>query len=148
MKSKVVRIEKFDSNNKLYLNKALEIRKKVFVEEQGVDPILEYENDDNSTHFLLFKDNLPLACARYRFTDKGIKLERFAVLKENRGMNFGAILLKFMLNDLCLFDVNVYLHAQIQVVKFYERFDFKAVGCTFYEAGIEHLEMKYISNIE
>jgi predicted GNAT family N-acyltransferase len=35
----------------------------------------------------------------------------------------------------------VYLHAQVQVVDFYAKFGFEAVGPQFEEAGIQHYKM-------
>src|SRR5688572_9128851 len=66
------------------LERAFAVRRKVFVEEQGCPPELEYENEDVSTHFLALMDNQPCGACRWRKTDKGYKLERFAVLKEFR----------------------------------------------------------------
>ena len=59
---------------------AMQIRTKVFVEEQNVDIDLEIENEEESIHFLLYYRRRPVATARYRMTDKGVKLERFAML--------------------------------------------------------------------
>lgn len=146
MEKKIISIQKFDSNNIVYFGQAVDIRKKVFVEEQGVDPNLEYDQEENAVHFLLLEDNLPIACARYRYTNKGIKFERFAVLKSKRGLNYGSLILTFMLNSLKTSKEIIYLHAQIQVVSFYEKYGFRAIGSSFFEAGIEHLEMKYNVN--
>ncbi len=67
------------------LAKALTIRKTVFVDEQHCPPELEYENDDKSTHFLATCNGEPCGAARWRKTQNGYKLERFAVLPNFRG---------------------------------------------------------------
>ena len=76
----------------------LEIRRKVFVQEQNIDENLE--NDDNvvdASYIIAFKELLPIGTARYRKTNLGIKLERFAVLKEYRhlGVFYQILLLLF-----------------------------------------------------
>lgn len=71
--------------NQADLDKAFAIRKKVFVEEQNCPPELEWENEDVSIHFLAELNGVPCGACRWRKTDAGYKLERFAVLKEFRG---------------------------------------------------------------
>ncbi|MEY2924678.1 MAG: hypothetical protein RLZZ337_1226, partial [Bacteroidota bacterium] len=63
------------------LNKIFEVRRRVFVEEQAVEEVEEYDEfETSSTHlFAKLGDNIVGTC-RFRNTDKGIKLERFAVL--------------------------------------------------------------------
>lgn len=82
------------------LTEAFAIRRKVFVDEQHCPADLEYENDDISTHFLATSDGVPCGAARWRQTNNGIKLERFAVLPEYRGKGVGAHLLKAVLADI------------------------------------------------
>lgn len=133
------------SDNK-NIQKCFRIRKKVFVEEQNCDPKDEYENEEESTHFLLTKDNQNIATARYRKTKKGIKMERFAVLKQHRGNGYGHKILNVMLNDLNKDSCIKYLHAQVQVVGFYEKIGFEKVGDKFDEVGIMHYKMIFRSN--
>ena len=79
----------------------LEIRRKVFVQEQNINENLE--NDDHiidANYIIAFKELLPVGTARYRKTNLGIKLERFAVLKEYRYLGVGKSMLKYLLNKL------------------------------------------------
>jgi predicted GNAT family N-acyltransferase len=123
------------------LKKAFEIRQKVFVEEQQVDPELEYdEYEEGSTHYLALLDGIPVGTARWRKTEKGIKLERFAVLEEAREKGVGNCLLKQCLADIPKQGI-IYLHAQVQVIPFYERSGFVAEGEEFIEADIRHRKM-------
>ena len=108
-------------NNKNEIQKCFKIRKKVFVDEQDCDPKDEYEFEKESTHYLLSKKNTPLATARYRKTENGIKMERFAVLKAERGKGYGLKILQQMILDLSCLKGTKYLHAQVQVVEFYEK---------------------------
>ena len=123
------------------LESAFAIRKKVFVEEQGCPPELEYENEDVSTHFLALMDNFPCGACRWRKTEKGYKLERFAVLKEYRGKRVGLALLAAVLDDLPADADYIYLHAQVDAVGLYAKFGFTIDGEQFEEAGIKHFKM-------
>lgn len=125
------------------LNDGLAIRRKVFVDEQHCPPELEYENDDVSTHFLAFCDGVPCGAARWRKTENGIKLERFAVLPEYRGKGVGAYLVKAVLADVPQTSGKIYLNAQVSATNFYMQFGFIPVGTRFEEAGITHQQMLY-----
>ena len=72
------------------LESVFNIREAVFVKEQEVPQEEEYDDfEESSTHFLAMVGNEPAGTARWRTTDKGIKLERFAVLKSFRGKGVG-----------------------------------------------------------
>jgi predicted GNAT family N-acyltransferase len=117
------------------------IRREVFVVEQNCPPELEWEFEDESNHFLATVDGEPAGASRWRKTDKGYKLERFAVLKKFRGVGVGQELVKTVLNDLPKNAEYVYMHAQIQAVSLYEKFNFVKIGPEFEEAGIRHYKM-------
>src|SRR3569832_1616718 len=102
------------------LEKVFAIRRQVFVVEQNCPPELEWEHEDESTHFLAKVDGEPAGAARWRKTDKGYKLERFAVLKKFRGHGVGQALVQTVLDDLPEDAAYVYMHAQIQAVSLYE----------------------------
>lgn len=123
------------------MESAFLIRRKVFVEEQGVAPELELENEETSIHFLALLDNLPCGACRYRKTDKGYKLERFAVLKEFRGKRVGLAMVAAILDDIPDNAEKIYLNAQSDVVGLYAKFGFAVEGEEFEEAGIQHFKM-------
>jgi predicted GNAT family N-acyltransferase len=133
------------------LIEAFTIRKKVFVEEQKVpmeEEIDEFE--DISTHLLASTaDGRGVGTCRWRPTDKGIKLERFAVLPEFRGQGIGHQLVQACLNSIHTAHPEpslLYLHAQIQAVPLYEAFGFQKHGEPFDECGIMHYEMERKGN--
>jgi len=140
----MITIKKFDFENKTLREKAFAIRHKVFVIGQNCPKDLEYEFEEESTHFLLFKDNVPLATARHRKTKKGFKLERFAVLEAARGKGYGMQILQAILYDLKDEKEVKYMHAQQQVIPFYEKVGFEKAGDLFEEAGIMHYKMKFV----
>lgn len=123
------------------LVKVLAIRRAVFVDEQNCPPELEWEYEDESTHFLATLDGEPAGAARWRKTANGYKLERFAVLKNFRGFGVAQALVKAVLADLPENAAYIYLHAQIQAVALYEKFKFEKIGEEFEEAGIRHYKM-------
>ena len=137
----MIEIKKVFFSNKQEIEKCFKIRKEVFVKEQKCDPKDEYENEEESTHFLLLDNNEPVATSRYRKTQFGIKMERFAVLNCKRGKGYGLKILNFMIQELSENKDVKYLHAQVQVVGFYEKVGFKKIGEKFDEVGIMHYKM-------
>jgi predicted GNAT family N-acyltransferase len=124
--------------------KANSIRQEVFVVEQHVDPKLEYdEYEAEAIHYLLYVEGEAVATARWRETDTGIKLERFATLKSHRNKGLGAELLQDIMQDILPAGKKIYLHSQILAIPFYERHGFVKVGEMFTEAEIEHFTMIY-----
>lgn len=117
------------------------IRRKVFVEEQNCPPELEWEFEDESTHFLGKVDDVPAGAARWRKTEKGYKLERFAVLQEFRGYGMGKALVQTVLDNLPKDADYIYLNAQLTAIGLYEKFGFVKEGPQFEEAGIQHFKM-------
>ena len=123
------------------LEKVFAIRREVFVGEQNCPPELEWEFEEESNHFLATVDGEPVGASRWRKTDKGYKLERFAVLAKFRGKGVGQELVKTVLNDLPKDATYVYMHAQLPAIPLYEKFNFHKIGDEFEEAGIRHYKM-------
>ncbi|SMD02376.1 GNAT family N-acetyltransferase [Pedobacter africanus] len=123
------------------LEKVFAVRKKVFVEEQNCPPELEWENEEESIHFLAEINGEPCGACRWRKTEAGYKLERFAVLKEFRGKRIGQALVAAALADLPESAHYIYLNAQLDAMRLYSRFGFIAEGEQFEEAGIQHMKM-------
>ena len=142
----MIEIKRFSFNNSKLMKIAHQIRHKVFVIGQNCPPELEWEFEEESTHFLVFDNKKPVATARHRKTNKGYKLERFAVLEKERGKGYGRLVLQAILDDLSDFRGLLYMHAQVQVLPFYEKLGFKKEGGKFEEAGIMHYKMKLQKN--
>ncbi|UPT66666.1 MAG: GNAT family N-acetyltransferase [Sphingobacteriales bacterium JAD_PAG50586_3] len=121
---------------------ACQIRRKVFVDEQKVSAEEEFDEfEENSRHYLVYSDGQPAGTARWRYTDNGIKLERFAMLKEYRNKKVGSIILKRILSDVEGLSDYIYLHAQVPAVNFYAREGFEKTGPMFSECDIDHYKM-------
>jgi len=127
------------------LEKAFAIRYEVFVDEQNCPLDLEVEGNELSMHFLATVDGQPAGAARWRKTDKGIKLERFAVLQKYRGLGVGQALVNAVLEDLPKENTYIYLHSQSHATGLYDKLGFEKVGDEFEEAGMKHFKMVYKS---
>ena len=125
------------------LDEAHRIRKEVFVKEQNCPEDIEWEFEEESHHFLATFNSIPAGTARWRETENGIKLERFAVLKEFRNNHIGSAILKMILNDVPKDGRKIYLHAQLPAKNFYLKYHFKPEGENFWEAEIEHVKMVF-----
>jgi predicted GNAT family N-acyltransferase len=118
------------------------IRHEVFVIGQNCPEELEWENEEESTHYLALLDGEPMGTARWRETEKGIKLERFAVLAVARNKGIGSALVQALTQELGTTGKLLYLHAQLEAAPLYAKFGFKPKGENFWEAGIEHVKME------
>ncbi|CAN5575265.1 GNAT family N-acetyltransferase [soil metagenome] len=137
-------IQKFTTKDEELAKIAFAIRQKVFVEEQKVSREEEYDEfEEEANHYLISIDGEPAGTCRWRFTAKGIKLERFAVLPQFRGNGTGSFLVKHVLSEVKPLNKLIYLHAQVAAMNLYLRAGFNAEGQLFYEANIPHYRMTY-----
>ncbi len=126
---------------------AMEIRTRVFVEEQKVPIELERDEYDRlATHILLFVDGRAVATGRF-FPESAqpevLRLGRVAVLQEYRGLGLGrrVVLELLRLARETSAGHEILIHAQQHLAGWYESLGFKARGEEFMEAGIRHQEM-------
>lgn len=118
-----------------------QIREEVFVVEQQVPVEIEYDDYEQiSTHILAKLNGVPVGTARWRKTEHGQKLERFAVLKSARGKGVGEALVNYILHEIEDSEP-AYLNSQVSAIPFYARLGFEETGGIFYEAGIPHKKM-------
>jgi predicted GNAT family N-acyltransferase len=137
----MIKIIDFDISDKEHYRQALAIREQVFIDEQQVERTLEVENEAEARYYLLLLDELPIATGRWRKTSHGIKLERFAVLSQYRNKNYGSTLLQHILQQLESRAEELYLHAQLKAIPYYQRQGFRTQGNMFTEANILHYLM-------
>lgn len=129
-----------DGGHSSYLEACKQVRRSVFVEEQGVDEVIDFDGmDEACAHLLLMVDGTPVGTLRIRKTEEGTKLERIAVLKAWRGHGFGSLLVRC---GLSLVEGAVYLHAQVRSEGFYRSLGFICPDDEiYYEAEIAHRTM-------
>jgi predicted GNAT family N-acyltransferase len=120
------------------------IRRQVFVDEQGVDPQIELDDDDaRALHVLALAGEEAVGCARAVFNHERVKIGRMAVRAPLRGRGIGRALLTFLLAAARGRGARLaYLHAQLAAEGFYTRCGFTPVGGVFDEAGIPHRRME------
>ena len=136
-----VQVKRVSSESELA--KALAIRLRVFVREQGVPEEVELDDDDRrAIHFLALIAGRAVGTARVVLRRGSAKIGRMAVLKSYRRMGVGKRLLKRCIEEANKRGAqNIYLHAQVPVVGFYEAMCFRCVGPVFKEAEIFHRKM-------
>ena len=127
------------------LKEAFEVRKKVFVEEQGIAEYLEFDgNDEQALHMVVMDGERVIGTARVLFlATNQAKLERMAILKPFRRKGIGRRLIYYLNEDLSKRQVaQIVLHAQYSVVAFYKSCGFEESGSPFWEVGIKHIKMQ------
>lgn len=132
--------------NEQELQTAHSIRMQVFVEEQKVPREAECDQyEATATHYVANFDGVPCGAARWRKTEAGIKLERFAVLQPYRNKKVGARVLEEVLKDVkeAHPGKKIYLNAQLPAVAFYKQHGFETEGEMFTECDIQHYKMVY-----
>lgn len=136
------------------LKRAFQIRKEVFVEEQGVpleDEFDEFDNLNGSCeHILVYFEEQPVGTGRVRWVDEFGKLERICILKSYRKFGLG----KEIITSLEKIaqekgSIRAKLHGQTHAEGFYKKLGYQTSSSVFIEDGIPHLLMtKEILNQE
>lgn len=127
------------------LEGAFEVRRRVFIEEQGIPEDLELDGYDGEALQMVVADgDMVIGTARVLFPATGqAKIERMAVLKSFRRRGIGRRIISFLNEELSHRQVEqVVLHAQWPVVAFYRSCGFEETGSPFWEAGIKHIKMQ------
>ncbi len=120
------------------------LRRKVFIEEQGVSEAVEVDDkDDEAIHLMASLAGKPVGSARLLVMGDIGKIGRVCVLPEVRGTGAGARLMQAAVDRFRSVPgvTKVKLGAQTHALGFYERLGFTAIGPEFDEAGIPHREM-------
>jgi predicted GNAT family N-acyltransferase len=124
---------------------ALDLRVRVFVDEQGVDPGEEVDDlDDEAVQMVGLDDSGVIATCRLRDVGGGEwKLERMAVDPRLRGNGVGGRLLAGAEREASERGAaEMVLNAQKRAEPFYAAHGYTAEGDTFLEAEIEHVRMR------
>lgn len=126
-------------------SRVMEVRQKVFVEEQGfVDEFDEI--DKRAIHLLLLENQLPIGTARLFLTDEKqqtYRIGRVAIIKEYRGKKLGNEILRCLEEKAKeLGAKKLELSAQCRVEKFYEKNGYVASGHIYLDEGCPHIHME------
>ena len=119
----------------------ISIRRIVFIQELNIPEHMEIDDNEDLAIYVLAKiEGKNVGTARWRETNSGIKLERFAVLSQYRSYGVGTAMSKFILKQLDQSKL-IYLNAQESAISFYEKLGFDSTGSMFDEVGITHQKM-------
>ena len=136
-------------NTEEQLQYGMDIRTKVFVEEQQVPLELEMDEYDaispNVHHLLIQYDEEYVATGRIiYYNDDTAKMQRIAVLKEYRSKGFGRVLMIAMEKLAVELGLQyAVLDAQCQEESFYAKQGYEVISKEpFDDAGILHVRMK------
>jgi len=127
------------------LEGAFAVRRRVFVEEQGISEDVELdEHDREALHMVVKEGDRVIGTARVLFLSPGlVKIERMAILQPFRRRGIGREIISFLNKELKNRQVEqVVLHAQYAVVAFYKSCGFEEIGSPFWEVGIKHIKMQ------
>ncbi|TCN00776.1 putative GNAT family N-acyltransferase [Paenibacillus sp. BK033] len=130
--------------NEQDLQSVYDIRKKVFVDEQGVPAENEYDEfEESSKHVLVLYNNEPVAAGRVRVVDGVAKLQRICVLASHRKYGLGRAVVE-ALESVAREDglKEAKLNGQTHAEAFYAKLGYHTVSDVFLEEGIPHVTMK------
>lgn len=130
----------FDAENEASIR---QIRTSVFIEEQAVDPELDFDGlDECAIHVLASLDNQAVATGR--MLEDG-HIGRIAVLQNCRGRGLGSKIVLSLVEEAATRGYErIYLGAQKHALDFYSGLGFTPYGDEFIDAGIVHLSMQRI----
>lgn len=132
------------------LEKALNIRRQVFINEMLVPESIEIDEFDvlstKCLHILVLNENEPIGTARCNLTHENkVKIQRFCFLPEYRKNGFGKLLLEFIEKEFSQIGYNYFfLEAKFSVYEFYEKCGYKKVSDVFTEANVPHVKMEKV----
>lgn len=137
-------VEIYRVKDKAGMDLVHEIRREVFINEQGVPEVLEMDElDQEAVHVLAYVDGTPAGCGRMLFSESEAKIGRVAVRKNMRRSGIGTGLCKLLISiaEDSYSIQTIYVNAQLTAENFYTSLGFTKEGSTFMEAGIEHVKM-------
>jgi alpha-beta hydrolase superfamily lysophospholipase/predicted GNAT family N-acyltransferase len=122
------------------------VRSRVFVDEQGIDPEHEWDDADAiALHCVAYRNKHPVATGRLL---PDAHIGRVAVLPEHRRQGiaqqlFGALMQVGFRRGERAFE----LSAQTAIKNLYTKFGFTVTSDPYLEVGIEHVEMRFASEL-
>jgi predicted GNAT family N-acyltransferase len=120
-----------------------QLRRVVFIEEQGVPEADELDDkDDAAIHLLATENGTPVGSARLLIMGDTGKIGRVCVLKSHRGTGLGAALIRAAITELRSNGLaRAKLGSQTHAIGFYARLGFTPTGPEYIDAGIPHRDM-------
>lgn len=129
------------------LDEALEIRKTVFQDEQGMTAEMDTDGkDEEAVHVVAYEignESRPVATGRILMTENGFRIGKIAVLKEERGKHYGDFVVRMLVNKAFMAEGKcVTVSALLSAVQFYKKIGFRTIGEEYLENGTPHILME------
>ncbi|MBO7178981.1 MAG: GNAT family N-acetyltransferase [Clostridia bacterium] len=130
------------------LEKSLNIRRNVFINEMGVPESIELDGFDTLTshckHILVLYNGVTIGTARCNLiSETELKIQRFCFLPEYRKSGYGKLLLEFIEREFSDKGYHYFfLEAKFSVHEFYEKCGYKKASDIFIEANVPHIKME------
>jgi len=122
-------------------NRLMTVRRRVFIEEQGVPERLEWDGSDPGAVHFIAEDAQGRPVGTARLLEDG-HVGRMAVLPQWRRRGVASALLREVMRTARALGLRrLKLNAQTQVLGFYEQHGFLVAGDEFQDAGIPHRRM-------
>lgn len=126
------------------INACRDLRRVVFIGEQGVPESEEWDDlDGQAIHLLAWEGDDPVGTARILQSGSVGKIGRVCVVQEARGTGLGAKLIRAAMDVLRSRPgvTHAKLGAQVHAIGFYEKLGFVTQGDVYDDAGIPHQDM-------
>ena len=132
------------ASNSSEVGEALELRRRVYVGEQGVTLEADRDGlDPGALHIVAVDEGHIVGTCRLVFEDELARLGRMAVEPELRGRGLGAAILAEAEQQARAAGAHrIRLHAQLAAQSLYSRGGFVVQGDEFMEEGIPHVTME------
>ncbi|KAK6904609.1 hypothetical protein I204_06790 [Kwoniella mangroviensis CBS 8886] len=135
------------------IQRCMQIRKDVFIDEQGYDIRVETNDDDHrSAHFLLVLLKTDEAVGTIRLINENNQLGRFAILKQYRGQGLGVPLIQALHDHVrekggkevwCQSQAADPTQGGVDATGFYKRLGYVNKGEKYIKEGTVHQDMVY-----
>lgn len=132
------------------IDEILDIRKKVFIEEQKLPEfMLQNDEDDEAIFALAFEESettkIPVGTARLLFLGDEFKVGRLCVLKEYRGKGYADFLIRMLIDKAFQMGAKeVHVDSQLHAIGFYKKIGFTENGEIKTDNGFEEQPMVLI----
>lgn len=121
---------------------AKSIREQVFIQEQRIAPEDEWDAQDAvALHFVVYATGQAIATARLL---ENHSIGRVAVLKSQRGLGVGRVLMQHIIQVAKQQRPWVKLSAQEHAIPFYQSLSFQVEGESYLDCGIPHVDMRLV----
>lgn len=125
---------------------ALYVRSKVFIEEQQIAVDDEFDQDESQfVSYVLYQNQAPIATIRYKIDEKSrvATIGRIAVLKPNRGLGYGALMIQYIERILTFKyrPLTIEIGGQHQLKNYYDRLGYRVTGEPYMDANIVHYHL-------